>query len=49
MRKHKLIIADDHKMFLDGVMSILEHKDNYEVILTANNGKNVAKYVILLF
>ncbi len=45
MKTYKLIIADDHKMFLDGVMSILEHKDNYEVILTANNGKNVAKYI----
>ncbi|MBQ4913672.1 response regulator transcription factor [Maribacter sp. MMG018] len=45
MRKYKIIIADDHKMFLDGLMSILAHKETYEIILTANNGKNVAKYL----
>ncbi len=45
MKTYKLIIADDHKMFLDGLLSILEHKEDYEIILTANNGKNVAKYL----
>lgn len=42
---YKLIIADDHKMFLDGLLSILEHKEDYQIILTANSGKNVAKYL----
>lgn len=45
MKIYKLIIADDHKMFLDGLLSILAHKKDYEIILTANSGKNVAKYL----
>ncbi len=32
-------------MFLDGVLSILSTKDEYNIILTANSGKNVIKYV----
>ncbi|WP_394975829.1 response regulator [uncultured Croceitalea sp.] len=45
MKNYRLIIADDHKMFLDGLLSILESKKEYEIVLTANNGKNVAKYL----
>ena len=45
MKTFHLIIADDHKMFLDGLLSILASKTEYEIILTANNGKNVAKYI----
>lgn len=45
MKNYKIIISDDHKMFLDGLLSILSHKQEYTVILTANNGKNVAKYL----
>ena len=32
-------------MFLDGLLSILAAKTEYQIILTANNGKNVAKYI----
>lgn len=45
MTTYKLIIADDHKMFLDGLLSILKGKKQYEIVLTANTGKNVAKYL----
>lgn len=45
MTTYKLIIADDHKMFLDGLLSILKDKKQYEIVLTANTGKNVAKYL----
>ena len=45
MKNHKLIIADDHKMFLDGLLSILSSRKEYEIVLTANSGKNVAKYL----
>ncbi|MFD2585364.1 response regulator [Croceitalea marina] len=45
MKKYRLIIADDHKMFLDGLLSILSAKKEYDIILTANSGKNVAKYL----
>lgn len=42
---YNIIIADDHKMFLDGVLSILSTKEEYNILLTANSGKNVIKYV----
>ncbi|TPN86202.1 response regulator [Aquimarina algicola] len=43
--KYKLIVADDHKMFLDGLLSILLHESDYEIIFTANDGKDVQKYL----
>ncbi len=42
---YNLIIADDHKMFLDGLLSILATKEEYHILMTANSGKNVVKYV----
>lgn len=45
MKNYRLIIADDHKMFLDGLLSILSAKKDYNIVLTANSGKNVAKYL----
>ncbi len=45
MKPYKLIIADDHKMFLDGLLSILKSNKDYDIVLTANSGKNVAKYL----
>ncbi len=43
--KYNLIIADDHKMFLDGLLSIFESEKAYNILLTAKNGAQVAKYV----
>ena len=45
MKNYKLIIADDHKMILDGLLSILASKEEYNIVLTANSGKNVIKYL----
>ena len=45
--KYNIIIADDHKMFLDGVLSILASREEYHILLTANSGKNVIKYVTI--
>lgn len=45
--QYNLIIADDHKMFLDGVLSILSDKEEYNILMTANSGKNVVKYVTI--
>ncbi len=45
--KYNLIIADDHKMFLDGLLSILSVKEEYNILFTANTGKNVVKYVTI--
>lgn len=45
MKKHNIIIVDDHKMFLDGLISILEQENHLSILLTAKNGKNVVKYL----
>lgn len=43
--KYNLIIADDHKMFVDGLLSILKEAPELSVILTAKNGSQVVKYL----
>ena len=40
---YNLIIADDHKMFIDGLISILNDAPEFSVILTAKNGAQVVK------
>ena len=42
---YNLIIADDHKMFLDGLISILESENDLNIVLTAKSGVNVIKYI----
>jgi DNA-binding NarL/FixJ family response regulator len=42
---HNLIIADDHKMFVDGLLSILKEAPELSVTLTAKNGAQVVKYL----
>ena len=43
--KYKLIIADDHQMFIDGLMSILKEAPELEVETTFKNGTQVIKYL----
>ncbi len=43
--KYNLIIVDDHKMFLDGLLSILNSEEEYNILLTAKDGTHVAKYL----
>ncbi len=43
--KYNLIIADDHKMFTDGLLSILQDAPEFAVTLTAKNGSQVVKYL----
>jgi len=43
--KYNLIIADDHRMFLDGLISILSTQENYNIVMTAYSGKEVIKYI----
>lgn len=43
--KYNLIIADDHKMFIDGLISILSDAPEFSVTLTAKNGAQVEKYL----
>ena len=42
---YNLIIADDHKMFIDGLMIILKDAPEFSVITTAKNGAQVVKYL----
>ncbi len=42
---YNLIIADDHKMFIDGMLSILKEVPEFQVALTAKNGAQVIKYL----
>jgi len=43
--KRRLIVVDDHKMFLDGLLSIIANESDVEVVMTANSGENVIKYL----
>jgi DNA-binding NarL/FixJ family response regulator len=45
MKNYRLIIADDHKMFLDGLSSILSTKSEYDIVLAVDRGHKVAKYL----
>ncbi|WP_405369277.1 MULTISPECIES: response regulator [unclassified Nonlabens] len=45
--KHNLIIADDHKMFLDGLLSILKTESNYNILYTGKHGGHVQKYMTI--
>lgn len=43
--KYNLIIVDDHKMFLDGILSILKFENDYNIVLTTTSGNDVVKYI----
>lgn len=42
---YKLILVDDHKMFLDGLLSILSGSTLFDIVLTADRGDKIAKYL----
>ena len=42
---YNLIIADDHKMFIDGLRSILKEAPEFSVTTSAKNGAQVLKYL----
>lgn len=39
--KIKIVLADDHQMFLDGLYSLLSQMEQVEIMATANNGKQL--------
>jgi DNA-binding NarL/FixJ family response regulator len=43
MEKIKIIIADDHTMFLQGIVSLLENEENISILGEATNGKAIFK------
>ncbi len=42
---YNIIIADDHKMFVDGLRSILEQEEDLHILHTTSNGEEVLKYL----
>jgi DNA-binding NarL/FixJ family response regulator len=45
LNKIKIVIADDHKMMIDGLLSMLSVEKNVEIIGVANNGIEVLKII----
>jgi len=45
MDKKKIILVDDHNMFVDGLSSILSQETDIEIILTSSSAKQVLKYL----
>lgn len=45
--KYNIVIADDHSMFLDGLLSILKEEKNYNIIYTAKNGGLIQKHLTI--
>jgi DNA-binding NarL/FixJ family response regulator len=41
----RLLIADDHHLFLDGVVSLLKDVPDFNIVSTASNGFDVLDYV----
>lgn len=45
MDKRKIILVDDHNMFVDGLSSILSQETDIEIVLTSSSAKQVLKYL----
>lgn len=45
MKKYKIILADDHQMFRNGLINLLKDYDEYEVIGEAANGREAVTMV----
>ena len=45
MSKIKLLVADDHKILLEGIVSLLESEGSFDVAATAGNGYEVMELV----
>ncbi len=45
MNKIKLLIADDHKILLEGIVSLLQSEGSFDVAATAGNGYEVMELV----
>ncbi len=44
---HTIIIVDDHKMFLDGLLSIIQPEKEYTVALATTDAHHVMKYLAI--
>lgn len=45
MNRIKLLVADDHKILLEGIVSLLQTETSFEVAATANDGYGVMELV----
>ncbi|WP_010520320.1 response regulator transcription factor [Aquimarina agarivorans] len=45
--KHNIIIVDDHKMFLSGLLSILKSEAQFNILKATHNANEVVKYLTL--
>ncbi len=41
----RVALADDHKMFREGLVSLLAQGDNIEIVAQANNGKELLNFI----
>lgn len=41
MNTIKLLVADDHKILLEGIVALLKAEDSFNVASTASNGNEV--------
>lgn len=48
MKKLKVLICDDHQIIVDGLKSLVNSIEDFEVVATANNGKEVLDILKLL-
>lgn len=43
--KHNIILADDHKLFLEGLVRLIDKEDDLHVLYYAHNGQLVINYI----
>lgn len=48
MKKLKVLICDDHQIIVDGLKSLVNSIEDFEVVATANNGEEVLKVLKVL-
>ena len=48
MKKHSILLVDDHSILRSGLRSIINSLDNFEVIAEADNGKDALKITLEL-
>lgn len=45
MNEYKLLVADDHKVVREGLISLIEEENDYEVVAEAENGKDALEKI----
>ena len=43
MQEINVFVVDDHQIFLDGIISLLEDEPNIKIVGTAHNGKQAVE------